>query len=820
MLSEPRYPEAPRWLPSPHSREPSLLPSANKLSDPHAPAISWHSPQSLPLHFETHFHASVPISPPEMPPPAAEPLLMDATFWQLCTRLILKPVFFVLCVAAFCTLVAFKRWRRVQPPPPPQPPSHHDPNPEYQDCRQPTDDAVNGIKRRSEGASRSELASLTVELPPQVRCSSSSSSSSDTPSTPSSPTRLPQNVADSQNGSVTTSGRAVAPQPVLASLHEHRPEYRPEPRAEQDRPTMPSRFQQEFEVGARLGKGGYGRVYRARHMLDGVEYAVKKVLLMGSERAQDRAVREATCLAKLDHPNVVRYYQVWKEEVELCDAALAEFADSSDEEELYSTEDSYSTRTGAPEACVAVPCRTVLFIQMQLCERTLRHWLEEGGRDPGLDATRPVFVQLLRGLQHIHSNSLIHRDLTPNNVFITHDGTFKIGDFGLSREMASAAGLPNTASLCSLRDSASPQASSLLAPRRSERPTSRSVTRGVGTTLYMSPEQRANQPYDHKVDVYSAGVIFLEMCFPLSTQMERVQVLSNLQHSDLPITLRRQQPEIADFVLWLTAEHPTDRPSVDDVLAHALMSPHSGVRITVVRAEMHFLMQQIHDRIEQVQHVRSFAAQDHDEDMYAVLDFFTEPHRGMEPEQQRQQLEDLHLSLAMLPGVIHVQSSQLTSSPRPSPGSTPIFTDSKKASSDVRSGISELKLPPAERAFVPVVGSAPPSGLRSNHPFSRAASSGSCTGSKGVAASLDSTLHELSEIGLEIGLELSNRPERSNRHITAALGATHRDESLRGGKLDDEHRKASKSPILAKDISQSPMADPSYYAMVSRRHTR
>eukprot|EP00964_Phaeocystis_antarctica_P019934 scaffold11000_cov39-Phaeocystis_antarctica.AAC.1 len=74
-------------------------------------------------------------------------------------------------------------------------------------------------------------------------------------------------------------------------------------------PPPPSRYLAEFIEGARLGKGGFGQVFRARNSLDAVEYAIKKVRLTGSERAQERAVREATCLAKLDHPNVVRYYQ-------------------------------------------------------------------------------------------------------------------------------------------------------------------------------------------------------------------------------------------------------------------------------------------------------------------------------------------------------------------------------------------------------------------------------------------------------------------------------------------------------------------------------
>ena len=365
---------------------------------------------------------------------------------------------------------------------------------------------------------------------------------------------------------------------------------------------LPSRYRQEFVEGERLGKGGFGMVFRARNSLDAVEYAIKKVRLTGSERAQERAVREATCLAKLDHPNVVRYYQVWKEDVDR--EALAEFADSSDEEfDYYSTsgadDDTTSRRRstrssttdgrsgpGAESEADTGPAR-VLFIQMQLCELTLRQWLNVPGRDASVDAIRPCFAQVLRGLAHIHANSLIHRDLTPANVFITHDKTFKIGDFGLSRELQTGAGLPLATSVQDelLELSASKPGRSGRGGRGGS--IGQSVTRGVGTTLYMSPEQRASLPYDHKVDIYSAGIILLEMVCPVTTQMERIGMLSALQQRrELPKELRgttttaagQLQPtstptDVGAFVLWLTSEAAADRPAVDEALSSAFMSP-------------------------------------------------------------------------------------------------------------------------------------------------------------------------------------------------------------------------------------------------------
>jgi translation initiation factor 2-alpha kinase 4 len=192
---------------------------------------------------------------------------------------------------------------------------------------------------------------------------------------------------------------------------------------------------------------------------------------------------------------------------------------------------------------------------MQLCENTLREWMQTPGRDGSIGVNRGYFVQVLQGLAHIHQASLIHRDLTPNNVFITHDKTFKIGDFGLSREMTDA--------------------DSLAAPLDPEHGAAQdallqSVSRGVGTSLYMSPEQRGCCKVDYKADVYSAGVILLELCYPMSTHMERVVVLSALQRRELPRSLAGTA--VGLLILRLTADSAAARPTVAALLSDELLS--------------------------------------------------------------------------------------------------------------------------------------------------------------------------------------------------------------------------------------------------------
>jgi translation initiation factor 2-alpha kinase 4 len=84
-----------------------------------------------------------------------------------------------------------------------------------------------------------------------------------------------------------------------------------------------SRIKEEWEQLEPLGRGGFGRVFKARLLLDGGVYAVKKVELKPDRRRNDAKIfREVNALAKLNHRFIVRYYTTWIEEDD-ADSALA-----------------------------------------------------------------------------------------------------------------------------------------------------------------------------------------------------------------------------------------------------------------------------------------------------------------------------------------------------------------------------------------------------------------------------------------------------------------------------------------------------------------
>ncbi|KAG7189624.1 hypothetical protein KM043_017306 [Ampulex compressa] len=77
--------------------------------------------------------------------------------------------------------------------------------------------------------------------------------------------------------------------------------------------TFKSRYLTDFEPVDCLGKGGYGVVFEAKNKIDDCNYAIKRIALPNSQDSRERVMREVKALAKLDHHNIVRYFNAWLE---------------------------------------------------------------------------------------------------------------------------------------------------------------------------------------------------------------------------------------------------------------------------------------------------------------------------------------------------------------------------------------------------------------------------------------------------------------------------------------------------------------------------
>jgi tripartite ATP-independent transporter DctP family solute receptor len=186
-----------------------------------------------------------------------------------------------------------------------------------------------------------------------------------------------------------------------------------------------------FELVREIGRGGFGIVYEARDRELRRIVAFKSVRVGGAlDARQQRLLYEAEAAARLAHPNIVTLYDVGH-----CDDG---------------------------------PYLVLELLRGETLGERLKH-----GALPVTDAVR-IALEVARGLAHAHAQGVVHRDLTPGNVFLCSDGQVKILDFG----MAHAFG--------------------------------RRKVDG-GTLAYMAPEQIADAPEDERTDVYALGVILHQM---------------------------------------------------------------------------------------------------------------------------------------------------------------------------------------------------------------------------------------------------------------------------------------------------------------------
>ncbi|KAK5135963.1 hypothetical protein LTR08_004421 [Meristemomyces frigidus] len=378
-----------------------------------------------------------------------------------------------------------------------------------------------------------------------------------------------------------------------------------------------SRYAADFTEIGRLGKGGFGEVVKARNKLDGGVYAIKKV--KQAPQLLDQTLSEVMLLNRLNHPYVVRYFGAWVEtdmSNNLSESVTSttddttdesssdgprmdfgyqstggldfvssgypqiEFGDDNDDDEECDTssddetaeelEDTHARNGELAPASSDVSevgdlglrhtrstshrPPSILFLVMELCERhTLRDLIRRTMSEE--DAWRYV-RQITEGLSHIHSHGIIHRDLKPENVFIDVAGNPKIGDFGLA-----------TTSQYHFVERTTPFSGQ----------SSGDMTRSVGTTLYVAPElsSASGGQYNDRVDMYSLGIMFFEMCEVFGTAMERIRALQGIRGKDrvLPSVYHANGEKAAQgrLIDCLISHKPSERASSAELLRSGMI---------------------------------------------------------------------------------------------------------------------------------------------------------------------------------------------------------------------------------------------------------
>ncbi len=276
-----------------------------------------------------------------------------------------------------------------------------------------------------------------------------------------------------------------------------------------------------YKILERVGKGQMGGVYKAIHPL-GQMVALK---ILPASKAADphilaRFQREAKLLLQLDHPNVVRAFQIGEE--------------------------------GGVH----------YFVMEYLDGESLQEVLDRRKRLPWPEAVR-LFHQVLQGLQHIHEKRMVHRDIKPSNLLLvpaatpdndtTWNATVKILDIGLGREL-----FDETAAAGEIETQLTAEGTVL------------------GTPDYLAPEQaRDASNVDIRADIYSVGCV-LYQCLTGQPPFPDTNILSQMvRHAmESPRPVREfvaDVPPLLQTVLdTMLAKKPEDRYATPAAAAEVL----------------------------------------------------------------------------------------------------------------------------------------------------------------------------------------------------------------------------------------------------------
>ncbi|KAK3123454.1 hypothetical protein QOZ80_8AG0631200 [Eleusine coracana subsp. coracana] len=264
-----------------------------------------------------------------------------------------------------------------------------------------------------------------------------------------------------------------------------------------------------WRKGDLIGSGAFGQVYLGMNLDSGELIAVKQVLIGSSNATREKAqahVREledeVKMLKNLSHPNIVRYIGTAQEGNTL--NILLEFVPGGSIQSLLMRLGSF------PEAVI-----------------------------------RKYTKQLLHGLEYLHRNGIIHRDIKGANILVDNKGCIKLADFGASKQVEKLA-------------------------------TATAAKTMKGTPYWMAPEVIVGSGHNCSADIWSVGCTVIEMATgkpPWSQEYQEVSLLyyvgTTKSHPPIPEHL---SSEAKDFLLKCLQKEPEMRSDASDLLQHPFVT--------------------------------------------------------------------------------------------------------------------------------------------------------------------------------------------------------------------------------------------------------